>query len=54
MLSGTGWFVGKCLVGIDKAVNRTHYLRSAVSTSLSPLGGEKDGRSYLRRTDNLQ
>lgn len=54
MFCGTGWFAGKCFVGIDKAVNRMHYLRSAVSTSLSPVAGEKEGRSYLRRADNLQ
>lgn len=54
MFCVTGWLVGKCLVGIDKAVNRMHYLCSAVSTSLSPVAGEKEGRSYLRRADNLQ
>lgn len=54
MFCVTGWFVGKCLVGIDKAVNQMHYLRLAVATSLSPVAGEKVGRSYLRRADNLQ
>lgn len=54
MFCVTGWFVGKCLVGIDKAVNWVHYLRSAVSTSLSPVTGEKEGHSYLRRADNPQ
>lgn len=29
-----------------------YYLRSALSTSLSSLGGETEGRSYLRKADN--
>ena len=31
-----------------------HYLRSAVSTSQSPVAGEKESRSYLKKADNLQ
>lgn len=43
---------GYGLVGVEMAVSWTHYLRSAVSARLSPLGGEREGRSYLRKDDN--
>lgn len=55
LYEGCGIFAGKegySSVGVDKAVNRMHYLRSALSASLSPLGGERVGRSYLRKADN--
>lgn len=43
---------GYSLAGEDKSVNRVHYLRSTLSMSLSPLGGDREGRSYLRKADN--
>lgn len=38
--------------GEDEAVNQMHYLLSALSAGLSPLGGDREGRSYLRKADN--
>lgn len=57
MLSpGTGLSEGRkesySLVGVDGAVNRMYYLCSVLSARLSPLGGEREGRSYQRKADN--
>lgn len=42
------------LVGGDKAVNQIHYLLSTLLVSQSPLGGDREGCSYLRKSDNPQ
>lgn len=44
--------VGDRLAGEDGAVNRTHYLRSSLLAGLSPLSGDRGGRSYLSKADN--
>lgn len=38
--------------GEDQAVNQKHYLCSALLVSLLPLGGDRGGRSYLKKADN--
>lgn len=55
MPSGCGRFArqkGYSLAGENKAVNQIHYLRSELSAGLSPLGGDREGHSYLRKADN--
>lgn len=47
----TGW-EGDSLVGEDEVVNRMHYLHSSLLAGLSPLGGDRGGRSYLGKADN--
>ncbi len=55
MPEGCGRFTGQeghSLVREDKAVSGMHYLHFALSSGLSPLGGDREGRSYLRKADN--